>query len=62
MKNLYVILTIILGIILLFMIRYLYDRHIITSSIAFSLNAITLIIGNIAIYTLSKENDLSKYN
>ena len=54
MKNLYVILTIILGIILLFMIRYLYDYHIITSSIAFSLNAITLIIGNIAIYTLSK--------
>ena len=53
MKNLYIILMIIaLGLISLFTIRYLYDCHTITSSIA--LNALILILGNIAIYMLSK--------
>ena len=55
MKNLYIILMIIaLGLISLFTIRYLYDCHTITSSIAFNLNVLILILGNIAIYMLSK--------
>ena len=55
MKNLYIILMIIaLGLISLFTIRYLYDCHTITSSIAFNLNALILILDNIAIYMLSK--------
>lgn len=58
MKNLYPILIIAVGLISLFITRYLYDSHTITSSIAFTLNALILILGNIAIYMLSKRKQL----